>query len=237
VGVQAGPFGGHKPAEKTIDLILRVAWWPSMDERVRYWVDRCWTCLRLRKQVMKCPVGFMVPSAVFPWHHVIIDIEGPSSPRTLNRSTHVFEYIDVLSHGVVYEPLSGLSHRQVRRALTRCICRVQVVPGLVGLDRGPEMWNTLMREFAAILQTQLRPGAPYRPVEQAPIEREHVELRRLEGGFVHDVCQVGPNLASGARAPVLADCGRPAAFSVACCHALYSFLPSGTLYQWCYAFS
>ena len=49
-----------------------------------------------------------------------------------------------------------------------------------GMDRGPEIWNALVRELAALLHIVARPGTAYRPVEQAPIEREHQEFRKLE---------------------------------------------------------
>ena len=189
----AGPFGGHRPADKTLIVLLRCAWWPSVSEDVALWCDRCWQCLQYRRRTAKGPAQFIVPSSFFPWYHVLVDIEGPSSPQAKSGATHIFEYICLLSHGVLYEPLSGLKHSHVRRAFCRCICRAGVLPGLIGNDRGPEFWNILLRELAALLHIQMRPATPYRPVEQAPIEREHVELRRLEGAFVHDVFRAFPN--------------------------------------------
>ena len=44
-----------------------------------------------------------------------------------------------------------------------------------------------MRELRALLGVTVRPATPYRPAEQAPIEKEHQEFRKLEGAFVHDV--------------------------------------------------
>ena len=55
------------------------------------------------------------------------------------------------------------------------------------MDRGPEIWNSLMRELYALLRVFPRPGTGFRPVEQAPIEREHQEFRKLEGAFLHDI--------------------------------------------------
>ena len=122
----------------------------------------------------------------------MLDFEGPSSPRAASGAAYVLDYLCVLTRGVLYEPVRDLGHRQVRRAFTRVVCRAGVLPRLMGHDRGPEIWNSLMRELFALLDLQTRPGSPYRPVEQAPVEREHVEFRRLEGAFLHDVFKAYP---------------------------------------------
>ncbi len=49
-----------------------------------------------------------------------------------------------------------------------------------------------MRELWGILQTCPRPGTPWRPVEQAPFERDHQEFQKLEGCFVFDVFESFP---------------------------------------------
>ena len=122
----------------------------------------------------------------------MVDIEGPSTPVAKSGASHVFEYLCMLTRGVLYEPLRGLAHSEIRRAFTRCLCRAGTLPAVMSCDRGPEIWNLLVRELAALLHVQMRPGSPYRPVEQGPIEREHVEFRILEGAFVHDVFRAYP---------------------------------------------
>ena len=62
-------------------------------------------------------------------------------------------YVCMLTRGVHYEPLKGLSHSEVRRALSRCICRSGVIPTKGRNDQGPEIWNTLVRELWGLLQT------------------------------------------------------------------------------------
>ena len=59
-------------------------------------------------------------------------------------------------------------------------------------DRGPEFWNCLVRELRALLQVQTRPGSPYRPTGQAPVDRERAKFRTLEGAFVREVIRAPP---------------------------------------------
>ena len=193
LNVHVGPMGGHRNADKTRTLVERCAWWPGMAEDVAFWVDRCWQCLQYRRRVTKGLGGFFVPAGIFPFRHVMMDFEGPSSPVARSGATHVLEFICLLSHAVLYEPVAGLGHSQVRRAFCRVICRAGTIPALIAHDRGSEFWNLLMRELAALLHIQLKPGAPYRPPDQAGIEREHVEFRVLEGAFVNDVFKSFPN--------------------------------------------
>merc|ERR1711981_1458904 len=86
------------------------------------------------------------------------------------------------------------TQRRRARATSR-FCRVAVgsyrTPllrtSLLGSDRGPELWNLCIQELEAILGIVARPGTGWRPVEQAPVEREHQEFRRLEGAFIQDI--------------------------------------------------
>ena len=122
-----------------------------------------------------------MPRTFYPWRHVTVDIEGLSTPVANSGVPHVFEYLCMLTRGVIYELLRGLVHSKVRRACSRCFCRAGTLPQVIACDRGPEIWNLLFREMAALLHAQIKPGSPWRPVEQGAIEREHVEFRIVEG--------------------------------------------------------
>ena len=118
LSVHCGPFGGHRGADKTVDLVLRVAWWPDVQATIEEWVDKCWQCLQYRRRALKSPGGFFLPSSYFPWMHVIVDFEGPSTPKTNNGAAYVFEYLDVLSKGVLYEAVVDLTHAMGESAIT-----------------------------------------------------------------------------------------------------------------------
>ncbi len=144
-----GPFGGHRGTSKTLQVVLRCGWWPGVDQQIELWVDRCWQCIQYRKATSKGIAQFIVPKAMMPWMHVLFDIEGPSTPKARSGAAYVFESFCALTRGVLYEPMVDLSHPRVRRAVSRCICRAGVLPQLLGHDRGPEIWNALMRELCA----------------------------------------------------------------------------------------
>eukprot|EP00969_Alexandrium_andersonii_P345701 15279922-Alexandrium_andersonii.AAC.1 len=49
------------------------------------------------------------------------------------------------------------------------------------------MRNAALAEVKALLGVAARYGTPWRPVEQAPVERSHVEAMRERGILLNDV--------------------------------------------------
>ena len=113
----------------------------------------------------------------------MIDCEGPSNPADEENHKYVLTYMCCLCHGVILEPFKELSARGVRRAFARCVFRSGTIPKLLRSDRGPEFRNVLMREYIALLGIRHRCGAPWRPTEQANVERVHQELQKILGIF------------------------------------------------------
>ena len=116
-----------------------------------------------------------------------MDCEGQSNPPDYLGHTYILSYYCCLCHGVLLEPMKGLSAESVRRAFARCVFRSGVLPRIVRSDRGPEFKNYLMREFAALIGVRWRFGAPWRPNEQAGVERIHQELQKILGILLLDV--------------------------------------------------
>ena len=95
------------------------------------------------------------------------------------------------------EPLKVLTAQEVRRALARCIFR-SGVPRLIRCDRGPEFKNALIAEFLALASTRHRVGFPWRPTDQAGVERFHQEMQKILGIIILDVLKAVPSFWSEA---------------------------------------
>ena len=49
-----GPFGGHRNADQTLQLLLRWCSWISIDKDVRAWIEACIACAQFRAGRIKC---------------------------------------------------------------------------------------------------------------------------------------------------------------------------------------
>ena len=113
------------------------------------------------------------PTHLHPWEEVMVDCEGPSQPPDEKGNRYVLTYVCCLCHGVLLEPMLELTAKSVRRAFARCMFRSGTLPKLLRTDRGMEFANLLMAEFVSRVGMCHRVGTPWRPVEQAGVERIH----------------------------------------------------------------
>ena len=171
--LHVGVFGLHRNEEKTLTIMSRLVWWKTMKEDVAHWTSQCLTCIRFRKRPTKQDQVAVKPVDCECWEEVMVDCEGASTPADRYGNTHSFTYMCCLCHGILLEPMKGLKHSEVRRALARCIFRSGTLPLMMRSDRGPEFTSTLMREYTALVGTRQRFGMPWRPVEQGTVERVH----------------------------------------------------------------
>ena len=160
-----------------------------MKEDITAWADECITCIRFRKRPTKQDQVSVKPTHLHPWQEVMIDCEGSSHPTDAQGNAYVLTYYCCLCHGVFLEPMKNLTHSEIRRAFSRCLFRSGVIPKILRSDRGPEFKNLLMQEFTALVGLRHRFGAPWRPVEQAGVERIHQEMQKLLGMLLMDVLQ------------------------------------------------
>ena len=158
-----------------------------MKTDVTAWTDQCLTCIRFRKRPTKQEQVAVKPTLMHPWAEVMVDCEGSSQPPDERGNTYTLTYLCCMCHAVFLEPMLNLSAREVRRAFARAIFRSGTIPKLLRSDRGPEFKNLLMKEFCALIGLRHRLGTPWRPVEQAGVERVHQEMQKILGILLLDV--------------------------------------------------
>ena len=118
--------------------------------------------------------------------------EGPITPPDIAGYTRICTYICTLSGAAILTPLVDLSPSQVRHAISVSTCRAGTVAEWWSHDRGPELVNAVNQELAAMFDTAVRVGAAWRPWEQAPVEREHLEEQRTMGALLTEVVRCHP---------------------------------------------
>ena len=135
----------------------------------------------------------VVPSGRDCWEEVMIDIEGPSNPMDKDGCKYTMTYICCLCHGLFLESVARLNGPTVRIMFANCIMRSGTLPTLVRSDRGPELKNLLMAEYAALTGVGRRFGTPWRPMEQGLVESRHKETQKIMGMLVKDIMDCYPN--------------------------------------------
>ena len=163
-----------------------------MHKDVKRWADECDTCIRFRKRRSKPEQVPMMPVGAECWQEVMVDIEGPCQPGDYKGNTYVLTYMCLLCRGVLFEPIKELKAPLVRMAFAKCLFRSGTVPMILRTDRGQEFRNALITEYIALMGIRHRFGAPFRHVEQAPVERIHQEKQKLLGILVTDVLKCNP---------------------------------------------
>ena len=121
-----------------------------------------------------------------------IDFEGPITPADVAGATRICTYICTLSGAAILTLVIDLSPAQVRHAISVSVCRAGTVAEWWSHDRGPELTNAINMELAAMFDTATRVGAGWRPWEQAPVEREHLEEQRTMGALLSEVIRCHP---------------------------------------------
>ena len=121
-----------------------------------------------------------------------IDFEGPITPPDVAGYTRICTGICTLSGAAILTPLLDLAPSQVRHAISVSTCRAGTVAEWWSHDRGPELQNAVNQELAAMFNTATRVGAAWRPWEQAPVEREHLEEQRTMGALLSEVVRRHP---------------------------------------------
>ena len=188
----AGAFGGHPSFDQTFEKMRRIANWPGMRRDIKTWCDECWTCIQYRKRPQKLQAGTIVAKSALPWAHIFLDFEGPITPPDIAGYTRVLAVVDALTNAAILIPVMNLEPSEVRRAISTAVCRMGTIPRYWSHDQGPEFDNHVNRELAAMYGTTVRVGSAWRPWEQSPVEREHLEEQRILGALLGEVFRCHP---------------------------------------------
>ena len=139
-----GVLGAHRSPEKSLIIIQRQAWWRTMSEDVKSWCDKCITCLRFRRMATKRESPAVVPVTAECWEEVMIDLEGPYSPKDKQNCCYSMTYICCLCHAILTDKAPKCNAQEARRMFATCMLRSGTVPSMLRSDRGPELKNAVM---------------------------------------------------------------------------------------------
>lgn len=143
----ANPFSGHFGWARTLDLIARQFWWPSIRADVQQFVYTCASC-QMNKATNTKPHGLLQPLSIpdSRWHTVTMDFI-MDLPRTPLGNNAIMVLVDKLTKYVRLVPIQKESSaEQVARLFLVHWFQFCGVPKVVISDRDPRFTSQFLQE-------------------------------------------------------------------------------------------
>uniref|UniRef100_A0A1A8MKZ8 Gypsy retrotransposon integrase-like protein 1 n=1 Tax=Nothobranchius pienaari TaxID=704102 RepID=A0A1A8MKZ8_9TELE len=184
-----GKFSLHPGVGRTVALIRRSFWWPSMYKDAKDYVSGCHTCSQ-QKGDHRPPAGFLQPLPIpsRPWSHIALDfVCGLPNSRGF---TVILTVVDRFSKACHLVPLKSLpSSADTAQLLVKHVFRLHGIPEEILSDRGPQFVSRVWKEFAEALGAQVALTSGHHPQTNGQCERMNQEL----GAMLRCVCSTHPS--------------------------------------------
>uniref|UniRef100_A0A096M8A1 Gypsy retrotransposon integrase-like protein 1 n=1 Tax=Poecilia formosa TaxID=48698 RepID=A0A096M8A1_POEFO len=174
--VHSSKFSGHPGISRTIALVNRRFWWPSIHKDVREFVLACSVCSR-NKSSHQPPAGLLqpLPTPKRPWSHIAVDFV--TGLPTSKGMTAILTVIDRFSKSCHLIPLRKLpTSSQTAHLLIKHVFRLHGIPMEILSDRGPQFVSQVWRQFCTALGAKVALSSGYHPQTNGQTERMNQEL-------------------------------------------------------------
>ena len=162
------PLAGHWATNRTLQLLSRQFYWPTMARDVAQFIKACASCQladagkpRAHLQPWPAPDG--------PFQRIHIDLYGPLLTNGFKK--HVLVMTDAFSKWVEVMAIENKAAPTVATALFhRWVCRYGCPVQIVS-DGGKEFANQILDKLLQLMQTVKTVNSPYRPEANGQVER------------------------------------------------------------------
>uniref|UniRef100_A0A3P9KS66 Gypsy retrotransposon integrase-like protein 1 n=1 Tax=Oryzias latipes TaxID=8090 RepID=A0A3P9KS66_ORYLA len=166
----------HGGIHRTLKLLQRRFFWPSMNRDVREFVAACDVCAR-SKSSNSPPAGLLHPLPVpqRPWSHLAMDfVTGLPASQGHNI---ILTVIDRFSKAAHFIPLPKLpTATEMADILVREVFRHHGIPSDIVSDRGPQFISQVWRAFCSALGATVSLTSGHHPQSNGQAERANQEL-------------------------------------------------------------
>lgn len=179
-------FAGHPGQAKTLELITRNYWWPSMKKDVQHYVKTCVPCQRTKTFPAK-PSGYLQPNAIpqVPWEHISVDmITGLPESLTYNA---ILVVVDRFSKMIRLIPTTDhLSSEGLARLFRDHVWKLHGFPVKVISDRGTQFASQFMQALHELLGSKAALSTAYHPQTDGQTERVNQDVEQFLRLFTND---------------------------------------------------
>uniref|UniRef100_A0A3P9JFM0 Gypsy retrotransposon integrase-like protein 1 n=1 Tax=Oryzias latipes TaxID=8090 RepID=A0A3P9JFM0_ORYLA len=166
----------HGGVHRTLNLLRRRFFWPTMVQDVRRFVAACAVCAR-SKSSNSPPAGLLhpLPVAERPWSHLALDFVTGLPPSQGN--TVILTIVDRFSKAAQFIPLPKLpTAAEMAEVLVHQVFRHHGIPKDIVSDRGPQFVSQVWRSFCSALGATVSLTSGYHPQSNGQAERANQEL-------------------------------------------------------------
>lgn len=164
-------LAGHQGIRRTLDLLQRSYWWPTMRQDVQSYVSTCETCARSKPDSGR-PSGFLLPLPIpdRPWQALSMDFI-VDLPVSFGYTT-ILVVVDVLTKMCHFIPVKQLpTSKETADLLFDNVFRLHGLPSSIVSDRGTQFTSKFWRAVCSKLQIDLRLSTSFHPQTNGQTER------------------------------------------------------------------
>ena len=169
-------FACHPGINRTLSLLKRYFWWPTMTADTRAFVSACTVCAR-GKSSNQPPAGLLRPLPVpsRPWSHLALDFV--TGLPLSQGNTVVLTVVDRFSKAVHFVALPKLpSALETANLLVHHVFRLHGIPLDIVSDRGPQFISQVWKAFCRALGASVSLSSGYHPQTNGQTERANQDL-------------------------------------------------------------
>lgn len=166
------PYAGHQGVRKTLKLIARHYWWPSMAQDVERYVTTCHLCQKNKARNLR-PAGLLHPLSLphVPWHTVTMDFITQLPTTELNHDA-ILVVVDKLTKMVHLTPTTTrATAEQTAQLYVDHVWKLHGVPQVIVSDRDPLFTSNFAKALCNILGTKQALSTAYHPQTDGQTER------------------------------------------------------------------
>jgi hypothetical protein len=178
------PIAGHPGQYRTIELVSREFWWPTLTKDIKRYVESCEVCQRTKIHRQR-PAAPLYPTEIAnePWETISVDIVGPlPESKGYNAILVIAEYLTKMK--ILVPTNTEISSAGVALCFRREVFRKHGLPKKVISDRGPQFVSHFTKDLYSLLGIRGAPSTAYHPQTDGQNERSHQETEQYLAAFI-----------------------------------------------------
>ena len=179
-------YAGHWSIDKTLALLNRHYYWPSMQHDVQEVVETCGVCQRaqIQKKSDRAPIRFI--EAHYPWEVVTVDFVSGFAP-TRRKHTAICVICDRFTRTMHAEPCHDhATAKDTAKIMIKRLFSPHGCPRVLISDRGTQFDSELWRHFWNMIETRVHLATTHHPQTNGLTER----MNRTLIGLIRKVAQL-----------------------------------------------
>jgi hypothetical protein len=179
------PFAGHFGLRKTLALVKRNYWWPSMKESIKTYLDGCPVCQRSKSLTTK-PQGLLQPLPIPErrWSSISMDFI-TCLPKTVNNKDSILVFVDRFSKMVHFLPVEeSIDARGFARCFIDGVVKLHGFPKEIICDRDPKFRAAFTQTFMEMCGVELKMSTSFHPQTDGQTERTNRTLEQYLRCFI-----------------------------------------------------